>query len=244
MNNKITATIITRNEETNIERCLKSLDWVDEIVIIDSFSEDRTVEICEKYKCKIVQTEWKGFGKTKKYAVDIASNDWIFSIDADEEVTTDLKNKILSLLENPQSEGYKIKRTSYYLGNKIKYCGWDRDFPLRLFNKRSGNFNEKDVHESVLINGKKEKVNEALLHFTYPTISSHISKMNRYTDLSLNQMNKKYSLIASLFFGFNKFLKMYFLQKGFLDGKVGFLLSINSAYGIFLKYIKTWQKTD
>ncbi|MCW8849659.1 MAG: glycosyltransferase family 2 protein [Melioribacteraceae bacterium] len=243
MKNKISATIITRNEEANIERCLLSLDWVDEIVIVDSFSEDQTIRICEKHGCKIIQTEWKGFGRTKKYAVDAASNDWILSIDADEEVTVELKNKILSILENPKFDGYKIKRTSYYLGSKIKYCGWDRDFPLRLFNRKSGSFNDKEVHESVVINGKKDKINEALLHFTYPTISSHIAKMNRYTDLSLNQIDKKYSLFSSLFLGINKFLKMYFLQKGFLDGKVGFLLSLNSAYGVFLKYIKTWQKT-
>ena len=242
MKNKISATIITRNEEANIERCLKSLDWVNEIVVVDSFSDDRTIEICAKYNCKIIQTEWKGFGKTKKYAVDAASNDWIFSIDADEEVTDDLKNKILSILENPKFEGYKIKRTSYYLGTRIKYCGWDRDFPVRLFNRKNGNFNDKEVHESVIINGQKAKVNEALQHYTYPTISSHISKMNRYTDLSLIQQNKHYSIFSAVIFGINKFFNMYLLQKGFLDGIVGFLLCLNSAYGVFLKYIKTWQK--
>lgn len=240
--NKISATIITLNEEVNIERCLKSLDWVNEIVIVDSGSTDHTIAICEKYNCKIIIAEWKGFGKTKKNAVDAASNDWIFSIDADEEVTNDLKNKILSILEDPKFEGYKIKRTSYYLGARIKYCGWDRDFPVRLFNRKNGNFNDKEVHESVIINGQKGKVNESLLHYTYPTISSHISKMNRYTDLSLLQQKKHYSIFSAIIFGINKFFNMYFLQKGFLDGKVGFLLCLNSSYGVFLKYIKTWQK--
>ena len=242
MKNKITATIITRNEEANIERCLNSIDWVDEIVVVDSFSTDKTIEICEKYKCKIIQTEWKGFGKTKKYAVDASSNNWIFSIDADEEVTNELKNKILSILVNPEFEGYKIKRTSYYLGTQIKYCGWDRDFPLRLFNRKNGNFDNKEVHESVIINGQKGKLNEVIHHYTYPTISSHISKMNRYTDLSLIQQKKRYSILSAVIFGINKFFKMYLLQRGFLDGKVGFLLCLNSSYGIFLKYIKTWQK--
>lgn len=240
--NKISATIITLNEEVNIERCLKSLDWVNEIVIVDSGSTDHTIAICEKYNCKIIIAEWKGFGKTKKNAVDAASHDWIFSIDADEEVTNDLKNKILSILEDPKFEGYKIKRTSYYLGARIKYCGWDRDFPVRLFNRKNGNFNDKEVHESVIINGQKGKVNESLLHYTYPTISSHISKMNRYTDLSLLQQKKYYSIFSAIIFGINKFFNMYFLQKGFLDGKVGFLLCLNSSYGVFLKYIKTWQK--
>lgn len=244
--NKVSATIITFNEELNIERCLKSLNWADEILVIDSHSTDKTVEICNHYNCKVIQTEWKGFGKTKKLAVDNASNNWIFSIDADEEVTESLKKRIEEILEEPQFNGYKIKRRSYYLGKEIKYCGWDRDYPLRLFNKSFGNFNDKEVHESVIINGSKNKIEEPLLHFTYPTISSHINKMNRYSDLSLydRKSDKSYGLFTSLLLGLNKFLKMYLLQRGFLDGKIGFLLSINSAFGVYLKYVKVWQNRN
>lgn len=241
MNNKISATIITYNEQANIEKCLKSLSWVDEIVVVDSFSDDNTVAICEKYNCKTIQTEWKGFGKTKKYAVDAASNDWILSVDADEEVTIQLKEKIQNTLIAPEYYGYNIKRRSHYLGKEIKHCGWNRDYPLRLFNRQFANFNDKDVHESVVLSGKKGRIHEAFLHFTYPTISSHISKMNRYTDLASLNNDKNFSLITSFLFGINKFLKMYLLQKGFLDGKHGFLLCLNSAFGVYLKYIKTWQ---
>lgn len=244
MNNKISATIITFNEQANIERCLKSILWVDEIVIVDSYSTDNTIEICKKYNCKIIQTEWQGFGKTKKFAVDSASHDWILSIDADEEVTEQLKIKILDLLVAPDYYGFKIKRRSHYLGKEIKHCGWDRDYPLRLFNRQFANFNDKEVHESVILNGKKGRIHEPFLHYTYPTISSHINKINRYSELAALNGENKYSLLTSLFFGVNKFLKMYLLQKGFLDGKYGFLLCVNSAFGVYLKYIKAWEKRN
>jgi len=246
MKNNISATIITYNEELNIERCLKSLTWVNEIIVVDSYSSDNTVDVCKKFKAKIIQTDWNGFGNSKKFAVDNSSNDWILSIDADEVVTDSLKEKIQGILNNPEYKGYKIKRRSHYLGKEIKHCGWDRDYPLRLFNKKYGNFNNKEVHESVIISGNKTKVEEPLMHYTYPTISSHISKMNRYTDLAFNNITSvnKYSILSSLLLGLNKFLKMYILQKGFLDGKVGFLLSINSAFGIYLKYVKIWDRKN
>lgn len=243
MNNKLSATIITHNEEENIEKCLKSLHWVDEIVVVDSYSQDRTVEICKKYNCIVIQTEWLGFGKTKQVAVNQAGNDWILSIDSDEEVSGELAEKIKLILADPKYNGYRIKRNSFYLGKEIKHCGWNSDFPIRLFNKTSGRFNEKVVHESVVINGEKGKLKESLYHYTYPTISKHIGKINRYTDLALIESGnlKQYSILASIFLGLNKFFKMYFLQKGFLDGKAGFLLSLNSAFGIYLKYIKMWK---
>lgn len=243
---KISATIITFNEEENIERCLQSIKWIDEIVVVDSFSTDSTLEICNKYNCNIIQTEWKGFGKTKKFAVDNSKNEWILSIDADEEVSEELKERILNITGKEKYNGYKIKRRSFYLGKEIKHCGWDRDYPLRLFNKNAGNFNEKEVHESVKIDGEKGRLEEPIYHYTYPDIATHVKKMNRYSDLGQSEIKSKngYGIIASLLLGINKFIKMYFIQKGFLDGKIGFLLSIHSAFGVYLKYIKTWQKKN
>lgn len=243
MNNKLSATIITHNEEENIEKCLKSLHWVDEIVVVDSYSQDRTVEICKKYNCNVIQTEWLGFGKTKQVAVNHAVNDWILSIDSDEEVSETLTEKIKIILADPKYDGYKIKRNSFYLGKEIKHCGWNNDYPIRLFNKNYGRFNEKEVHESVVIDGTKGTIEDSIYHYTYPSISKHISKINRYTDLALKESNDKntYSILTSIGLGFIKFVKMYFLQRGFLDGKAGFLLSMNSAIGVYLKYIKMWK---
>ena len=239
---KLSAVIITKNEESNIKRCLESLEFADEILVVDSGSTDRTIDICKDFNCKVIITDWKGFGLTKKYAVDNASFDWILSIDADEVVSMELKTEIGILLESPPDKAFGIKRKSYYLGNPINYCGWDKDYPLRLFNRKYGNFNDKIVHESVIVKCKREKIEAPLFHYTYPTIESHINKINRYSDLSAEELikkNKHYSVISSVFFGINKFLKMYLLKRGFLDGMPGLILCINSAYGVYLKYIKT-----
>jgi len=242
MRNKLSITIITKNEEANIERCLNSVKWADEIVIIDSGSQDRTVQICQEFGAKVIETKWLGFGKTKKLAVDSAKYDWIFSIDADEEVTEELKVTIAEILSNPKKKAYSVKRKSYYLGKMINYCGWDKDYPLRLFNRKYGNFNEKIVHESVVTNGNKGRIEDVMLHYTYPTISSHIQKIDHYSRLGAEKIAGEKSSISKAYFrGIFKFMKMYFLQKGFLDGKVGFILSLNSAYGVFLKYLKLWE---
>ena len=244
MKNKLSVVIITKNEEINIERCLNSVLWADEIVVVDSGSTDNTLQICKNYNCKIVKTEWLGFGLTKKLAVKSAINNWIFSIDADEEVTENLHKQIQCILEAPEVNGYNIRRSSFYLGKKINYCGWNSDYSLRLFDRRKGNFNNKLVHESVVLSGKRAKIKSPLLHYTYPTIESHLNKMNHYSSLGAKQLSakkKKIILIEAVCRGKLKFLKMYFLQLGFLDGKTGFILSLNSGYGVFLKYLKLWQ---
>ena len=243
MKNRLSVTIITKNEEENIKRCLESVKWVDEIVVVDSGSSDKTVEICKDFGCKVIETDWKGFGKTKKFAVDSAKNDWIFSVDADEEVTYELKDRIKSILKSPKYSGYRIKRSSFYLGRNIKQC-WNKDYPLRIFNRKYGNFNKKIAHESVELKGKIGTINERLLHYTYPNISSHIQKMDKYTELGAKQKSKegkRITISGSIIRGGLKFIKMYFINRGFLDGKEGFILSLNSAFGVYLKYLKLWE---
>ena len=239
--NKVSVTIITKNEEANIERCLKSLNWADEIVVVDSGSEDDTVEICKKYNCNIIETEWQGFGRTKKFAADSAKYDWIFSIDADEEATPELTDEIKQILQNPKLNGYRIKRKSFYLGRMINHCGWSNDYPFRLFNRKFGNFNEKEVHESVKLKGEVGKIESPILHYTYPTIALHIEKTNRYSSLQAIEMKereKEYSILSALLLGIYKFINMYFIRLGFLDGKEGFMLCSIASFGVYLKYIK------
>lgn len=244
MNNKLSVTIITKNEEKNIQRCLNSVKWADEIVVVDSGSTDKTVSICENFGCKVIKTEWKGFGKTKKFAVDNASYNWIFSIDADEEVTKELKDHIQKILSYPKARCYKLKRRSYYLGKKIQYCGWNNDYPLRLFNRKYGNFNEKIVHESVQLTGRVDRIESELVHYTYPTLESHVNRMIKYAELSAKQKfknGKSVTICGAIIRSLIKFIKMYFFQLGLLDGKHGLLLSLNSSYGVFLKYLKLWE---
>jgi glycosyltransferase involved in cell wall biosynthesis len=243
--NKLSAAIITKNEEKNIKRCLESIQWADEIVVVDSGSTDKTVGICKDYGCRIEISEWLGFAKTKHKAVDLCSNYWVLVLDADEEITGSLKDKILTTLENPSHSGYRIKRESFYLGKKIRYCGWDKDYTLRLFDKNKGRFNNKAVHESVQIqSGTIGVISEPMMHYTYPSVSSHLNKMNTYSELGASEKAKKghaSNPFSAVLRGLAKFVKMYVLKLGFLDGLTGFVLCLNSAYGVYLKYIKLWM---
>ena len=223
----LSVSIITKNEENNIQRCLDSVKWADEIIVVDSGSTDATLEICKTYNCKIIKTEWQGFGKTKQIGVNTAANDWILSIDADEEVTDELKIKILELIQSTKFHAFNVKRVSYYLKKRIKYSGWQTDYPLRLFNKKHGNFNNATVHESVIMDSDTVSIiKEVMLHYPFPTINSHINKINHYSQLGAKNLfdnNKKTTLVFALINGIGKFIKMYLIKKGFLDGKEGFI---------------------
>ncbi len=236
--------MIVKDEEENIERCLRSVSWADEVVVVDSGSVDRTLEICERFDCRIVKTEWLGFGRTQKLSVDSASNDWVLSLGADEEVTESLKEKVLGILESPQYKGYSIKRNSFYLGRMIRHCGWNRDYPLRLFDRRYGNYNDSIIHEKVVIDGEGGRINEPLLHYTYPDLASHIERINSYSMLGAKKAfdrGRRSNPCCAMVRGFLKFIKMYFIQLGVLDGIIGLVLSFNSGYGVYLKYIKLWE---
>jgi len=240
----VSVAIITKNEEKNISKCLESLLWADEIIVVDSGSTDKTIDICKKYKCKIIQTDWKGFGKNKQYAVKHTSNDWVLSLDADEIVSPSLAKAIIKTVKLNEKLGYRIKRNSFYLGKLIKFSGWQNDYPLRLFNKKYGNFNDFSVHESVIMPEEVvAKINSPIIHFPYNKIEDHLNKINNYSSLAAENLLTKdktifypYAFIAGAF----KFLRVYFLKLGFLDGKEGLILAILSAYYVFLKYIKLW----
>ncbi len=242
--NKISAVIITKNEESNIERCLKSLHWVDEIVVVDSGSKDKTIEICKKYDCKIIETKWLGFGKTKQLAVNSASHNWVLSIDSDEQVSENSVAVIKTLLENPKQNAYKVQIKSFYLGRMINHSGWGNEFKLRIFNKELGNYNDNVIHETVVIAGDKPNIAVEFYHYTYPSLEKNMEKLDRYSSLQAKELfekGKKYPLILIPFFVLNKFINMYMLNLGFLDGKEGFILANMSAFGVFLKHTKLWE---
>jgi glycosyltransferase involved in cell wall biosynthesis len=243
---KISAVIITKNEEKNIVRCLSSLDWADEIVIYDSDSSDKTIPLCKQFNCRIHSSSiWEGFGITKQKAVDLTHNDWVFVIDADEEISPELKNCLLSFKNSlPAFDAYQIKRISYYGNKLVKFSGWQNDYTLRLFNKNFARFNTKKVHESVVVKGKTSQINQPILHFTYPEIKTHIQKMTAYSFIGAQQAfekGKKSTILYAFLNAFFKFIKMYFLKLGFLDGKTGFILALNSSFGVWLKYIYLWE---
>jgi glycosyltransferase involved in cell wall biosynthesis len=244
---KLSVTVITKNEERNIRRCLESVKWADEIIVLDSGSTDTTIDICKEFTPNVYQVEWLGFGRTKQKAVEMASNPWILSIDADEELTLPLSDEIKQIIQKRGSfNGYEIKRVSQYLGKWIRYSGWNRDFPLRLFKKDHGHFNEKLVHESVVLTGRRGRIMKPMLHYTYPDIETHLRKIDVYSECWADekaQKGKKGSFTSAILHTVIKFFNMYFFKFGFLDGKTGFVLSVNSAFSVYMKHLKLWERT-
>lgn len=245
---KLSSIIIAKNEELNIEKCLRSqADCIDEIiVIIDKESTDRTEEIVKKFSgVKHFIFEWQGYSKTKQKAVSLTSNDWILWIDADEALTPQLKEELINFkISVPKLNAYSVKRRSYFLGKWIKHSGWYPGWVTRLFNKNFVSFSENDVHEHLMVNGEKGKLNNDLEHFTDPTISHYFQKYNNYTTLAAEEMYRKgknFSLLDVTLRPFIIFIKMYILKAGFLDGLQGFILAAFSSAYVFTKYSKLWE---
>jgi glycosyltransferase involved in cell wall biosynthesis len=246
LSQKITVTIITFNEEQNISECLRCVDWADEIIVVDSFSTDKTVEIAKKFTDKVIQVEWKGYSAAKNYALQLAQNNWVLSLDADERVTPELAKEIHSILESAGDsfDGYEVARRAYFLGKWIRHCGWYPGYTLRLFKKSAGSFSNSLVHERLNFKGKTGKLKNDLLHYTDRNIFQYFEKFNRYTALAVDDMagkGKKFKVIDLIFRPLFTFLKMYFLRGGWLEGIHGLILSVFSAAYVFIKYAKLWE---
>lgn len=242
---KISVTIITHNEEENIEDCLKSVRWADEIIVVDSYSTDKTVEICKKYNAKVIAKKWLGYSNQKNLAIDNARNEWILSIDADERITKELLNDIKREFEKENFiDGYYIARRNFFLGRWIRHCGWYPDYNLRLFKRSKGRFIEREVHEKAEVKGETKYLKRPLEHYTYKTLSDFISRLDRYSTLSAIELHKKgrtagwpHLTVRPV----TTFLRMYFLKKGFLEGFYGILLSGLYSFYTFSKYAKLWE---
>lgn len=239
---KISATVVTYNEEAAIERCLKSLSFCGEIIIVDSKSTDKTTLIARKYTKKIYPRDFDGFSGIKNHAIEKASGEWILSLDADEEISPALKEKILSITADKNAlDGYRVKRADFFLGREIKHCGWDRDYQLRLFKKAKGRFDGKKVHEAVEVKGTTGKIHEIINHYSYPDSLTYFNKMNKYTSMQADEKIKGLLPLRMLFAPFMKFFRMYFLKAGFLDGLQGFVLSVYSGFSEFVKFAKMYE---
>jgi glycosyltransferase involved in cell wall biosynthesis len=246
--NRITAVIITKNEERNIGRCLDSLIGVaDEIVVIDSFSDDVTAEICKNYQLRFIQKEWLGYAETKNFGISLANNPFILSLDADEALSEELRNEILILKDNEiSSDGFYLNRLTNYCGKWIYHCGWYPDFKIRLWRKEAGLW-EGIIHEEVklLPAARTGKLKGNILHYSYYSVNEHIEQMIRFTDLmaeDLFQKGKKVTIFRVVLSPLVKFLKSYLLRGGFRDGFYGLVICCLSGMASFLKYAKVYQK--
>ncbi len=240
--NKISVTIITKNEELNIEDCLKSISWADEIIVVDSGSTDKTVEISKKYTNKVFFKEWIGFADQKSYALSLANNKWVLSLDADERITEELKEEILNK-DLEEFDGYYIWRKNYFLNKEVKQCGWGNDFQLRLFVKSQTKLTDRLVHEGFVVDGKISKLKNQMIHLTHTDLKKTFAKINDYSTLEAAEKvhRKKVNGFTIILNPLAAFLQHYFIRKGFLDGVHGLMVSINHAMTKLQVYMKMWE---
>lgn len=245
---KISSIIIAKNEEENIERCIKSqLNCIDDIVVmVDNSSTDGTYEIAASFnEVNCVKADWRGYAQTKQEGIKLTKHNWVFWIDADEEITGELADELNAIkTKNIDSSAFKVARRAYFLGKWIKHSGWYPSYVTRFFNKNYARFDDKNVHEGLDVNGKISKLNNDLNHYTDPTIRHYFNKFNRYTSLAaeeLNMVGKKTKLTDIIFRPAFIFIKMYIFKRGFLDGLHGFILAVFSSAYVFTKYTKLWE---
>lgn len=242
---KISAVIITYNEERNIRRCLASLqDIADEMVVVDSYSADQTENICRQMGAIFLQHRFDGHIEQKNYALGKASYDVILSLDADEALSDELRESIRAAKDNWDSDGYSFNRLTSYCGKWIRHCGWYPDVKIRLWDRKKGQWGGTNPHDRVVMtdDSRIKHLDGELLHYSYHSIRQQIEQINSFSDLAARaayEKGKKPFFIKDILLNpFGTFLRMYLLQRGFLDGYYGFIISINSSFSKFLKYIK------
>jgi glycosyltransferase involved in cell wall biosynthesis len=239
---KISATIITLNEERNIARAIESLRCVDEIVVVDAGSHDRTTQIAAKLGARVLESEWRGYSGQKNYASDAAEHDWVLSLDADEALSEGLEGEIWQLKKNgAQHDGYTMPRLAQYMGKWILHSGWYPDRKVRLFDRRKARWVGKYVHESVVVDGSVGHFESNLLHFTCDSISEHLRTLDRYTTLAAEQIvaeGRPVSTLRMLLDPAWTFWRTYVFQRGYLDGLEGITIAHMAALYTFLKYAK------
>lgn|SRR3990167_9323436 len=238
---KLSAIIITKNSGFTIEKCLKSLSFVDEIIVLDSGSTDDTVTLCRQHTDQVYQTDWPGFGPQKNRALNKATGDWIFSIDSDEWVSDSLRISILETLKNTTGSVFKLQRRNQYCGQWIRFGDPGKDFIVRLFKKGCARFSDDCVHERVITDEKIYTLKGLLMHNSYRSYEELLNRMNRYTTLSAQQrfsQGKRSSFSRALFSGLWAFLRSYIFRLGFLDGKIGYIVAVSSGQSSFYRHLK------
>lgn len=245
---KLSVTIIALNEEENIIPCLETVKWADEIVLVDTGSTDRTLELARRYTDRIFTIPWPGYGAAKNFASDKASYEWIFSLDADERVPEALKEEILAVVRGSSPlAGYRVPRKNYFSGRWIKHAGWHPDLTLRLFQRAKGRFWEREVHEEVLVDGQVGVLKTPLEHYSYDSVSEYVARMDRYARLAARELAKagrRPGFLDIFWRPAATFFNRYFIQWGLLEGRLGYTIAVLSSMYTFLKYYYLRELTD
>lgn len=242
----VSAIVVCFNEEKNIGACLDSLRWCDEIVVVDSFSTDRTVEICRQYTEHIVQRNWAGYRDQKAFAHSQATQDWVLLVDSDERVTPELRDEINRTLSSSAGAyaGFSVPRLVFYLGRWWRRGGWYPDYDVRLFRRDRATWGGTDPHEKILVDGQVRRLRHPLQHYSYRSIEDHIQRINHFTSISARELwkeGKRFHRSDALFRPAFRFFRSYVLKRGFLEGFAGFHVALTAAVYVFLKYAKLWE---
>ncbi|MBK7107984.1 MAG: glycosyltransferase family 2 protein [Chitinophagales bacterium] len=243
---KVTAIITCFNEEQHIEAVLKSVQWCDEIIVVDSFSTDSTLEKAALFNTRILHHEYENPAKQKNWVIPQAANEWILLLDADERVTDELRYEIEKVLAQDEIHfnAFWIYRRNHFMGKEIKFSGWQRDKVIRLFYRDVCRYKDVEVHEEIETTGKVGKLKNKLLHYTYTDLEQYLVKWNRYSSMSAVDYSKKTTKPNAFHFVIKpafRFFKHYIIDLGFLDGYPGFIISKLAAEGVFFRYMKLYE---
>ncbi len=242
----LSVVIVTQNEEDRIKKCLDSVAWATEIIIVDAFSTDKTVEICKSYTDKIYSRHWDGFITQKNYALTLATKDWALSLDADEQLSEQLISEIKSVIDRKDNtcSAYSMPRKTYYLGRWMLHSGWYPDRKVRLVRKGFAIWGGFEPHDFLEVHGKVRELNGDILHYSFRNLSHHIRKLDYFTDaasLELIKSGRRSGVLDMIIHPAGMFFKMFILKKGFMDGIQGFIAASVSAFHVFMKYAKAWE---
>ena len=244
---KLTVLVPTRNEEANLRDCLASVRWADELLVVDTYSSDRTPEIAREFGARVIQHEYVNSAAQKNWAIPQAANDWVLILDADERVPPQLAEEIRAVMALPAAEraaAYSVRRRTFFFGREIRHCGWDTDSVIRLFDKRRARYPDLWVHANMTVDGPVAALGTRLLHYTYSSMDQYFEKFDRYTAWSAKDLaarGRRATLVNLVARPAFRFLKMYFLRLGFLDGLPGAVLCGLAACSVFTKYARLWE---
>lgn len=241
----LTAIVPAFNEEETLPGCLKSVAFADELLVVDSFSTDRTVAIAREHGARVIQREYGYSASQKNWAIPQAAHEWILLVDADERVTPALRDEILSILEAaPTADAYWVRRDNYFLGRHIRHCGWGSDTVVRLFRRDVSRYQDRQVHAEIDLPGPLPTLRHPLEHHTFRSFAQYWRKLDRYSDWGARQMHlegRRTGAAGILFRPVGRFIRMYILKLGFLEGAHGMALSLLGAFTVYLKYVRLWE---
>jgi len=243
---RLSAITITKNSAADIADCLDSLAFCDERIVVDSGSDDDTVEIARSRGAQVTFHEWLGFGPQKNFALTLVQGDWVLWLDADERITPELAEAIKSTIAKNDADGYRISRQSTFCGRTMRHSGWFPDYVLRLFRRSKGRFSDDIGHDHVICTGKVARLPGLILHYPVHRLEDVLVKVDRYSTLGAQKLvgsGRRVWFVTGIVRGFFSFLRTYILRAGFLDGREGFLLAVANAEGTYYRFMKAWLAT-